>query len=120
MSLVFIALLLLSTLPGWHKEQTDTGSEIEVRPFPSRPVTLSILALLTLSSLLIFVSVFWQHVASSAAVAMGQSLSYGAVKGKVGIVAMALGWGAVFLDVLAALAICVFVVSIHVLAEAFD
>jgi hypothetical protein len=50
---------------------------------------------------------------------MGQSLSYGTVKGKVGVVAMVLGWCAVFLDVLSAVAIFVMILSISVLAERF-
>jgi hypothetical protein len=76
-----------------------------------------ILGLLTLSSLLIFVSVFWQHIASSAAVTMGQSLSYGTVKGKVGTVAMVLGWGSVLVNILSALAILIMVLSIRVLSQ---
>jgi Ca2+ regulator and membrane fusion protein Fig1 len=90
-----------------------------VKPFPSRAVSYIILALLTLSSLLIFVSVFWQHIVSSAAVTMGQSLSYGTVKGKVGTVAAVLGWGAVFLDILAGVAIYIMILSIRVLSETF-
>ena len=78
-----------------------------------------VLALLTLASLLIFVSVFWQHVVSSAAVTMGQSLSYGTVRGRVGTVAAVLGWGSVFLDILGAVAIFVMILSIRVLSETF-
>jgi hypothetical protein len=118
--LVFISILLLSTFPSWHEEEDAEGSEREVKPFPSRPVSYVILALLTLSSLLIFVSVFWQHIASSAAVTMGQSLSYGTVKGRVGTVATVLGWGSVLLDILAAIAIYIMVVSIKVLMETFN
>jgi hypothetical protein len=88
-----------------------------VKPFPSRPVSYIVLALLILASLLIFVSVYWQHIASSAAVTMGQSLSYGTVKGKVGAVAMVLGWGSVFLDILAGVAMYVMILSIKVLSE---
>jgi Ca2+ regulator and membrane fusion protein Fig1 len=118
--LVFIAILLLSTFPYWHEIEDDNGSGRVVKPFPSRPVSYIVLVLLTLSSLLIFVSVFWQHIASSAAMTMGQSLSYGTVKGKVGTVAMALGWTAVFLDILAGIAIYVTILSIKVLEEIFD
>ena len=91
-----------------------------MKPFPSRTVSHIVLAVLALASLLIFVSVFWQHMASSAAVAMGQSLSYGAVKGKVGVVAMVLGWVAVFLDILSTLAILVMILSIKVLVETYS
>ncbi|KAE9366833.1 hypothetical protein N431DRAFT_548554 [Stipitochalara longipes BDJ] len=115
--LVFIAILLLMTFPGWHEEEGSDGSERDVKPFPSQPVSYLVLALLTLASLLIFVSVFWQHIASSAAVTMGQSLSYGTVKGKVGTVAAVLGWGSVFLDILAAVAMFIMILSIRVLSE---
>jgi len=111
--------LLLSTFPGWHTEDDGSGSEREVKPFPSRTVSYIVLTLLALASLLIFVSVFWQHIASSAAVTMGQSLSYGAVKGKVGVLAMVLGWIAVFLDILSMLAILIMILSIKALAEVY-
>ena len=78
-----------------------------------------VLAVLTLASLLVFVSVFWQHIASASTVTLGQSLSYGNVKGKVGTVAMVLGWGAVFLEALAAVAMVVMILSIRVLSETF-
>ncbi|PMD33870.1 hypothetical protein L207DRAFT_517892 [Hyaloscypha variabilis F] len=117
--LVFIAILLLATFPGWHEEEDSEGSEREVKPFPSRPVSYLVMALLTLASLLIFVSVFWQHISSSAAVTMGQSLSYGTVRGKVGTVAAVLGWATVFLDILAAVAIFIMIMTIRVLAETF-
>ncbi|KAA8566090.1 hypothetical protein EYC84_008694 [Monilinia fructicola] len=35
----FICLLLLATFPGWHEEEDALGSEREVKPFPSRPVS---------------------------------------------------------------------------------
>jgi hypothetical protein len=114
-----MSILLLSTFPGWHEEDEGEGTEREAKPFPSRTVCHILLAILTLASLLIFVSVFWQHIASSAAVAMGQSLSYGAVKGKVGTVATVLGWCAVLLNALSAIAILVMIISINTLVEVF-
>lgn len=117
--LVFISILLLSTFPGWHEEEDEHGSEREVKPFPSRAVSQIILALLTLSSLLIFVSVFWQHIAAASALSMVHSLSYGTVKLSVGTLAMVLGWGSVALDIIAAIGIYVIVASITVLAETF-
>lgn len=49
---------------------------------------------------------------------MVQSLSYGALKGKLGVVAVVLGWCAVVLDALSAVAILIMVLSISILAEA--
>jgi Ca2+ regulator and membrane fusion protein Fig1 len=113
--LVFIAILLLTTFPSWHNAMDEASSEREIKPFPSRPVSYLILALLTLASLLVFVSVFWLHIASSAAVTMGQSLSYGTVKGKVGTLAVVLGWGAVLLEILAAVGMAITILSIKAL-----
>jgi hypothetical protein len=118
--LVFISILLLGTFPSWHTEDDGEGSEREVKPFPSRPVSYIILALLTLSSLLIFVSVFWQHIAAASALSMVHSLSYETVKVSVGAVAMVLGWGSVALDIIAAIGIYVMVASIRVLSEMTD
>jgi hypothetical protein len=118
--LVFISILLLGTFPTWHTEEDPSGSEREVKPFPSRPVSYTILALLTLSSLLIFVSVFWQHIAAASAMSMVQSLSYGTVKVKVGAGATILGWGSVALDIIAAIGIYVMVASIRVLEQMVD
>ena len=117
--LVFISILLLGTFPSWHTEEDEGGSEREVKPFPSRRVSYIILALLTLSSLLIFVSVFWQHIAAASALSMVRSLSYGTVKVRVGTLAMVLGWGSVALDVIAAIGIYVMIASFRVLVEAF-
>jgi hypothetical protein len=117
--LVFMSILLLGTFPSWHTEEDEEGSEREVKPFPSRSVSNVILALLTLSSLLIFVSVFWQHIAAASALSMVHSLSYGTVKVSVGTVAMVLGWGSVALDIIAAIGIYVMVASIRVLEETF-
>jgi hypothetical protein len=118
--LVFISILLLGTFPSWHTEDDGESSEREVKPFPSRPVSYIILALLTLSSLLIFVSVFWQHIAAASALSMVHSLSYETVKVSVGAVAMVLGWGSVALDIIAAIGIYVMVASIRVLSEMTD
>ena len=78
---------MLSTYPNWHEEGSDS-SEAEIRPFPSRRVSHAVLALLLVASLFVFVSAFWQHIGSSAGVIMGESLSYGNVRGHVGAVAM--------------------------------
>jgi hypothetical protein len=118
-SLVFVSILLISTFPGWHVDEDAEGSEREVKPFPSRPVTNLVLALLTLSSLLMFVSVFWQHIAAASALSMVHSLSYGTVKVSVGTVAMVLGWGSVALDIIVAIGIYVMIASIRILTEAF-
>ena len=117
--LIAIAILLLTTFPGWHEEEDSDGTEVEVKRFPSKPISYVVLVVLTIVSLLTFVSVLWQHITSSAAATMGQSLSYGTVEGHVGTVAMVLGWGAVLCNLIAALGILIMVVSINLLAAIF-
>ena len=51
----FICLLLLATFPGWHEEETSEGSDREVKPFPSRPVSQVALAIIFIASIFIFI-----------------------------------------------------------------
>jgi hypothetical protein len=97
----------------WRTETDDEGSERDVRPFPSKLETRSILGLLVVATMLALVSILWQHIVSSAVVGLSQNLSYGTIRGHVGTVAMVLGWGGVFVDVL-----LVFVVIVQILSLA--
>ena len=63
-----------------------------MKPFPSRRVLNAIITLLAVASLFVFISVFWQHIGSSAGVVMGESLSYGSVQGHVGVVAVVISF----------------------------
>ena len=87
-----MSIFLLATFPGWHKEVDDDGTEREVKPFPSRPVSLIALAASTLASLLALVSMIWQHTASVAAATTAQHLGYGTVKSAIGPTSLVLGW----------------------------
>ncbi|KUM64793.1 hypothetical protein ACN42_g2272 [Penicillium freii] len=91
-ALTFICILCLSTFPGWRDEVDDNGSVYELKPFPSQ-IALSI-CLLAVSASFGFglISILWQHINSSATATMTEILTYGAVSGHVGAVAMALGW----------------------------
>jgi hypothetical protein len=70
---------------------------VDIKPFPSRRVSQVALSAIALASMFILVSILWQHVSSSAAASIGQSLAYGTVKGHVGSAAMVLGWVSVLL-----------------------
>ncbi|TVY82200.1 hypothetical protein LSUE1_G007803, partial [Lachnellula suecica] len=118
--LIFITILLLATFPGWHEEEGSEGSEREVKPFPSRPVSQVALSIIALASLFAFVSILWQHIATSAAASMVRSLSYGTVSGQVGSAAMALGWVGVFLSIVVTIGLLVMILSIRVLSETFE
>ena len=99
MAFSFLAILLLSTFPGWRTEsgENDSDSEQEVMPFPSKSKSYFAATLIAFGSMLLFVSVLWQHIASATAASMVSSLSYGTIEGKVGPAAIALGWTAVLL-----------------------
>ena len=117
--LAFITLLLLATFPGWHEEDGGEGSEREVKPFPSRPVSQIALVIIAVASVLMFTSLLWQHVASAAVATMVQSLSYGTVKGHVGPAAMILGWTTVLLFLVVMVGLLIMILSIRVLSETF-
>ena len=54
--LAFVTFLLLATFPGWHEERdARTGSDIDIKPFPSRPVSQVALALIFIASIFVLV-----------------------------------------------------------------
>ncbi|KAF7593470.1 hypothetical protein BBP40_011476 [Aspergillus hancockii] len=116
-ALVFIAILLMGTFPGWHEEISANGSEREVKPFPSRPVSQTALGCIGIASALGLISILWQHVNSSAAASMATSLTYGAIESHVGTAAMILGWAAVVLVGIATIALLVMILSISLIRQ---
>jgi len=119
--LAFVTFLLLATFPGWHEEHDGrTGSEIDVKPFPSRPVSQVALALIFIASIFILVSVLWQHTASVAAAQVAQDFGNGSVLSGVGTTAMVLGWVAFAIFVLVTIGLLVMILSIHLLDRLTD
>ncbi|KAI9723689.1 MAG: hypothetical protein M1812_000989 [Candelaria pacifica] len=118
--LAFICFLLLATFPGWHEEIDDRGSDREVKPFPSRPVSQVALALIFVASIFVLVSVLWQHTASVAAATIAQDLGNGSVKSGVGTTAMILGWFGFALLIIVTIGLLVMILSIHLLAKLTD
>ena len=116
----FICLLLLATFPGWHEEEDVNGSEREVKPFPSRPVSQIALAIIFIASIFVLVSVLWQHTASVAASIIAQDLGNGSVRSGVGTTAMVLGWFGFALLIIVTIGLLVMILSIRVLSEAFS
>jgi len=112
--------LLLFTFPSWHTEEDEDGSEQEVKPFPSKSITNAALAVVTVASILTFISAYGQHISSSTAGVLAQSLSYETVESHVGTVAMILGWGAVLLELLAAIALLIMILSIRLLMQQLE
>jgi hypothetical protein len=91
--LTFVCVLLFATFPGWHEEEDpDTGSELDIKPFPSRPVCQITLAMIFVASVFILISVLWQHTASVSAASVTEDFGNGSVHSGVGTSAMVLGW----------------------------
>ncbi|KAG7009017.1 CDP-diacylglycerol--serine O-phosphatidyltransferase [Physcia stellaris] len=118
--LAFITFLLLATFPGWHEETDERGSERDVKPFPSRPVSQVALALIFIASVFVLVSVLWQHTASVAASTIAQDLGNGSVKSGVGTTAMILGWFGFALLIIVTIGLLVMILSISLLDRLTD
>ena len=118
--LAFVCFLLLATFPGWHEEHDDNGSDREVKPFPSRPVSQIALALIFVASVFVLVSVLWQHTASVGASTIAQDLGNGSVRSGVGTAAMILGWFGFALLIIVTIGLLVMILSIRILAELTD
>ncbi|KAM3417786.1 hypothetical protein BST61_g6014 [Cercospora zeina] len=119
--LAFITFLLLATFPGWHEEHdARTGSDIDIKPFPSRPVSQVALALIFIASIFVLVSVLWQHTASVAAAQVAQDFGNGSVRSGVGTSAMVLGWFGFALLIIVTIGLLVMILSIHLLDKLTD
>jgi len=118
--LAFFCFILLATFPGWHEEVDNTGSEKEVKPFPSRAVSQVALALIFIASVFILVSVLWQHTASVAASTIAQDMGNGSVKSGVGSSAMVLGWFGFGLMVVTTIGLLVMILSIRLIRQLTD
>jgi hypothetical protein len=117
----FLCFLLLASFPGWHEERDrSTGSEVDVKPFPSRPVSQSALALVFIASVFVLVSVLWQHTASVAAAQVAQDMGNGSIKSGVGTSAMVLGWFSFALLLIVTIGLLVMILSIHLLDRLTD
>lgn len=116
----FVCFILLATFPGWHQTENEDGSDVDVKPFPSRPVSQISLAIIFIASIFVLVSVLWQHTASVAASIIAQDLANGSVKSGVGTTAMVLGWFGFALLIVVTIGLLVMILSIQVLQELTD
>ncbi|KAK7909018.1 hypothetical protein PG985_014896 [Apiospora marii] len=116
----FVCFLLLATFPGWHEEEDSDGSDREVKPFPSRPVSQVALAIIFIASIFVLVSVLWQHTASVAASVIAQDFGNGSVLSGVGTSAMVLGWFSFTLLIIVTIGLLVMILSIRVLTQLAD
>lgn len=93
---------------------------MEVKPFPSRPVSQTALALIFVSSVFVLVSVLWQHTASVAASTIAQDMGNSVVKSGVGTSAMVLGWFGFVLLVIVTIGLLLMILSISMLRKLTD
>lgn len=119
-ALTFLTFLLLGTFPGWHEEIDETGSNVEVSPFPSRSVSTFCLVTSALASMFHLVAALWQHINSSAAATMTTNMTYGAVKGSVGTGGMILAWGGTIFSIIVAGGLYVMIASISKIRQLTD
>jgi hypothetical protein len=112
-----LGFLGLASFPGWHEERdARTGSDIDIKPFPSRPVTNAVIWALGTASLLLMISALWQHVAAASVVAIISTTVQGNnVVGEIGTASIALVWLSFALTVVAFEGIVVMALSIRLL-----
>ncbi|KAI1386242.1 Ca2+ regulator and membrane fusion protein Fig1-domain-containing protein [Hypoxylon trugodes] len=116
----FVSIFLLATFPGWTEEEDSDGSDREIKPFPSRPVSYAALALSTIAALFSFISVFWQHIASACALTLFEALTYDTVEVHVGPAAMVCGWFGFGVICITSLGLYMLIASIKILTELID
>jgi hypothetical protein len=119
--LVFFRVILLATFSGWHEERdVRTGSDVDVKSFPSRPVSQVALACTFVGSVLLLVASLWQHVGAVGAAAMAARANMGNVKTSIGAGAIAIGWISFTLTMIVTIGLLVMILSIVVLDRLTD
>lgn len=88
-----------------------------MKPFPSEAALLASLLAASASSGFGLITILWQHVNSSATATMAEILTYGAVSGHVGGVAMTLGWLSIGLIVLVCVGLWALKLSISLITS---
>ena len=114
--LTMIALGLLAAFPSWHDEKDPrTGSDVEVKQFPSKRLSFNAAALLLGASVLLFASALWQHVAAVGAAALVGNVSNIGLQASVGKLSTALIWAAFVIDLICFVGVYVMILSVLLL-----
>lgn len=120
-SINLIAIILLATFPGWHEEADPrTGSDVDVKPFPSRPVSQAALACTIIAAGIHLTAMIWQHVGAVSSTSVVKAFLGAAVDVKVGTTCMVLGWLACVLCGTAFIGLLFMILSIHALDQLTD
>ena len=116
-----IATFILGTFPGWHEEiDRETGSEVDVKPFPSRPLSQAALFLYSAAAAFSLISALWQHIATATVASVADIVYQGTVKAQTGVTALVFAWLAFFLLAIIAIMVLVMILSIHLLDRLAD
>ena len=93
MALTCLDFVALASFPGWTEARDETtGSDFDIKPYPSRAISEATAFALLMASLLILASCLWQHVAAALVVTTVSSMSQQRVVGHVGATAAVLVW----------------------------
>lgn len=121
MALTGLAFFGLSTFPGWHEERdARTGSDIDIKPFPSRPMSQAITATLFMASIFLLVSALWQHVGAVSAASNISTMSQERLIVHVGATAVALVWLPLAMVICVLQGMLAMILSIHLLDRLTD
>jgi len=116
------AKTLIRCIPSHSNILTDerTGSEVDVKPFPSRPVSQMALSCAGVSVMLSLIASLWQHVGAVGAAAMAEATNYGNVKSSIGTTAISFGWVGFSFAAIVAFGLLIMILSIIILDRLTD
>jgi hypothetical protein len=119
--LTSVTMAVMATFPGWHVETNqETGSMVDVKPFPSPKVLGICVACMFLSTLFSLTAATWQHVAATSSASV---VEYAFDKGwdtEVGSVAAGLVWAFFFMNAIVMLVLIILIYSIALLDRLTD
>ncbi|KAI0021957.1 Ca2+ regulator and membrane fusion protein Fig1-domain-containing protein [Xylariomycetidae sp. FL0641] len=118
--LTFLATLLLASFPGWHWEEDSEGSRREIKPFPSRSVSYTALAMCFLAATLGLASAFWQHIGAAEVSTTTRLLTYDLAGAEVGTTSMVFAWLAAAAVTVTTMGLLLMVLSIRILTQLSD
>ncbi|CAO2647263.1 Nn.00g081850.m01.CDS01 [Neocucurbitaria sp. VM-36] len=111
---------LLATFPSWDTDNLRTGSDVDIKPFPSRPVSQVALAQAFVAAVLLLIASLWQHVGAVGSAAMAETANYGNVESSIGTVAMVMAWAGFTIEMCVTIGLLVMILSIIVLDRLTD
>jgi hypothetical protein len=92
-ALSILCFIALASFPSWREETDErTGSEIDIKPFPSGKILMLCVISSALTMMFMLASSLWQHVAAASAKSLIEAGSQGFAAAHVGGAAMALVW----------------------------